>query len=312
MAMTGRQALRALRGRFGLAGLGRHDLDDLRLAIGRAESRIVRSAAVGDLRAAEFRVFSQFGEDGIIQYLTHHVPIENDTFVEFGVEDYRESNTRFLLQNDNWRGLILDGGTGHIEFLRSDSIGWRHTIDARSAFVTRENINALLHEAGVEGDIGLLSIDIDGNDYWVLDAINVVRPRILVVEYNSTFGPSATVSVPYDAAFDRAKAHPSKLYWGASLAAICVAAYRKGMSFVGSNTAGNNAFFVRQELVGDIPVLTPEEGWIDARFRESTTKDGKLTYVTGRRNRLLAIGDLPLVDISSGAGLAAGALASAE
>ena len=276
------------------------DLEHLRLALGRHESRIVKSKHYERLRDAEFRVFSQFGEDGIIQYLISKVPIEHDVFVEFGVEDYSESNTRFLLCNDNWRGLILDGGISHIDFIRSNDLGWRHTIDARSVFVTRDNINETIAAAGISGDIGLLSVDIDGNDYWVLEAIDVVTPRILIVEYNSTFGPDAAVSVPYDPEFDRTKAHHSTLYWGTSLAAVCVAADRKNMAFVGSNSAGNNAFFVRRDLLGDLTALTPQEGWVDARFRESRDPEGKLTYIGGRADKIAAMADMPLVDVLTG------------
>lgn len=277
------------------------DVEHMLLAIGRAESRTVRSGSYGRLQDAEFRIFSQFGEDGIIQYLIGRVPIEHDTFIEFGVEDYRESNTRFLLWNDNWRGLILDGGDSHVEFVRSNDIGWRHTIDARSVFVTTDNINGTFATAGFTGDIGLLSVDIDGNDYWVLEAIEAVSPRILIVEYNSTFGPNAAVSVPYDPAFQRTRAHHSNLYWGASLAAICRAADRKGLAFVGSNSAGNNAFFVRRDVLGDLATFTPSEGWVDARFRESRDPTGALTYLAGRANRIAAISDLPLVDVATGA-----------
>lgn len=277
------------------------DIERLQLAVGHLESRIVRSGRFDRLSDAEFRVHSQFGEDGIIQYLISRVAIENEVFVEFGVADYRESNTRFLLSNDNWRGLILDGGTAHIDFVRSNALGWRHTVDARSVFVTRENINETIAEAGISGDIGLLSIDIDGNDYWVLDAINAVKPRILIIEYNSTFGPDAAVSVPYHPTFDRTKAHHSNLYWGASLAAMCLAADRKGMAFVGSNSAGNNAFFVRRDVLGDLPTLTPQEGWVDARFRDSRDAEGNLTYIGGRAGRIAAISDQPLVEVSTGA-----------
>jgi hypothetical protein len=298
----GRQFLRRLiLGKGGAPVNLSPDLEHLRLALGRHESRIVKSKHYERLRDAEFRVFSQFGEDGIIQYLISKVPIEHDVFVEFGVEDYSESNTRFLLCNDNWRGLILDGGISHITFIGSNDLGWRHTIDAQSVFVTRDNINETIAAAGISGDIGVLSVDIDGNDYWVLDAITVVSPRILIAEYNSTFGPDAAVSVPYDPEFDRTKAHYSNLYWGASLAALCLAADRKGLAFVGSNSAGNNAFFVRRDLLGDLRPLTPQEGWVDARFRESRDTDGNLTYLSGRAARVAEIADMPLVDVATGA-----------
>ena len=282
------------------------DFEHFQLALGRQESRIVKSGHYERLSDAEFRVFSQFGEDGIIQYLISRVPIENDVFVEFGVEDYTESNTRFLLCNDNWRGLILDGSTSHIDFVRTNNLGWRHSIDARSVFVTRDNINETIAGAGISGDIGILSVDIDGNDYWVLEAIDVVHPRILIAEYNSTFGPDSAVSVPYDPEFDRTKAHYSNLYWGASLAALSLAAGRKGLVFVGSNSAGNNAFFVRRDLLGDLPTPTPQEGWVDARFRESRDPEGSLTYLDGRAARVAAIADMPLIDVATGAATTVG------
>jgi hypothetical protein len=286
----------------------RVDIDRILVAIGGMESRRVRSERYENLADAEFRVFSQFGEDGIIQYLVGKVPIEHETFVEFGVQDYGESNTRFLLWNDNWRGLILDGGTAHVDYVRSDPIGWRHWIDARSVFVTRDNINAEIAAAGISGDIGLLSVDIDGNDYWVLEAIDVVRPRILIVEYNSTFGPDAAVTIPYDPAFDRTRAHSSNLYWGASLAAVAMAADQKGLSLVGSNSAGNNAFFVRQDLLGELRPLQPNEAWVDARFRESRDEAGNMTFIAGREERLAAIADMPLLDLRTGTSIAVEAL----
>jgi hypothetical protein len=281
------------------AGRSRRDLDEVRIAIGGLRAQSARAAQYERLSDAEFRVFSQFGEDGIIQYLLGRVPIENDQFVEIGVQDYRESNTRFLLCHDNWRGLIIDADRAHIEFIETNPIGWRHTIDARAAFITRENVNEVMADAGVLGDIGLLSLDIDGNDYWVLDAIEAVAPRILVVEYNSTFGPAAKVTIPYDPAFQRTKAHFSGLYWGASLGALCSAADRKGLAFVGSNRAGNNAFFVRRSLLNDLREISSEQGWVDARFRESRDEHGELTFVQDRRDKLRLIGHLPLVDVAT-------------
>lgn len=305
MAMSGsggRRSVRALaRGIRAKVFPASGDIERLELAIGGLQSRVVKSGRYARLRDAEFRVYSQFGEDGIIQYLISKVPIERDVFVEFGVADYRESNTRFLLCNDNWSGLILDGGTSHIGFVRSNPLGWRHSIDARTAFITRENVNEAISGAGISGDIGLLSIDIDGNDYWVLDVIDVVSPRILIVEYNSTFGPDAAVSVPYVPGFDRTKAHHSNLYWGASLAAVCLAAARKGLAFVGSNSAGNNAFFVRRDVMGDLSTLTPREGWVDARFRDSRDPQGNLTYISGRAARIASIAEQPLVEVETGA-----------
>jgi hypothetical protein len=274
-------------------------LDAVRAQMGGLESRLVRDSEPASLRDAEFRVFSQFGEDGIIQYLVGRVPIENEVFVEFGVEDYSESNTRFLLMHNNWRGLVMDGGRAHEGFLKRTGLDWRHDITGRTAFVDRDNINGLIRSAGIEGDIGLLSVDIDGNDLWVLEAIDVVSPRILVVEYNSNFGPEATVTVPYDPRFERGKAHPSHLYWGASLAALDQVAGRKGYVLVGGNSAGNNAFWVREDVAGDLARAAVKDAYAVSRFRESRDESGQLTYVGPREARLRLIRDQPLWDLEA-------------
>jgi len=216
-------------------------------ALGRIENRQLRYLLAAEIQQAEFRVFSQWGEDGILQHLLRHVSVSRKIFVEFGVENYTESNTRFLLMNDNWAGLVIDGSAANIEYIKQDEIYWRYNLKAEAAFITKDNINDLIRRNGISGEIGLLSVDIDGNDYWVWDAIDSVIPSIVVVEYNARFGPERAVTVPYDPAFVRAAAHHSNLYWGASLAAFCLLAKRKGYSFVGCNTAGNNAFFVQSK-----------------------------------------------------------------
>jgi len=248
-----------------------------------------------DLHQVEFKVFSQFGDDGIIQYLINRLQPLPDTFVEFGVENYRESNTRFLLLNDNWRGLVLDRDENFINYIQQDEIYWRHTLTARCAFITRENINELLQEGGFAGEIGLLSIDLDGNDYWVWENIATVNPVIVIIEYNSIFGPDLVVAVPYDPHFARHQAHYSGQFWGASLQALKLLAGRKGYSLVGCNSVGFNAYFVRNDKIADLPVLSVEGAFVDARFRDSRDEKGKLTYLTGAE-RLHAIAELGVHD----------------
>jgi hypothetical protein len=274
-------------------------LDAVRAQLGGLESRLLHNSETASLREAEFRVFSQFGEDGIIQYLIRRVAIENEIFIEFGVEDYSESNTRFLLVNDNWRGLVMDGGDRHVAFVHRTGLDWRHDIEAKVAFIDCDNVNPLIAAAGIRGDIGLLSVDIDGNDYWVLDALDLVSPRILVVEYNSNFGAEATVTVPYDPAFERGRAHWSHLYWGASLAALDGVATRKGYALVGGNSAGNNAFWVREDVLGELPRATVDEAYSLSRFRESRDESGELSYVRDREDRLAIIRTMPVWDVEA-------------
>ena len=228
------------------------------------------------------------------------MPIGERDFVEFGVGDYRESNTRFLLVHDNWRGLVMDSERGMHEFLRSTGLAWRHDIHATTAFIDRTTSTDLIRAAGIEGDIGLLSIDLDGNDYWVLEAIDVVAPRILVAEYNSVFGAEAAVTIPYDPSFVRGEKHWSWLYWGASLAALAKLAGEKGYALVGGNRAGNNAFFVRRDLLGEIAEVEVRAAYRPSRFRESRSRSGELSHVARHEDRLRLIAGMPVVDLESG------------
>src|SRR4029077_2764365 len=120
---------------------------------------------------------------------------------------------------------------------------------------------------------------IDGNDYWVWERINSIAPVVVVAEYNSVFGRDRAVTIPYDADFQRSVAHFSNIYYGCSLKALCHLAARKGYEFVGSNSNGNNAFFVRSDRAGAFRHRSAEEGYIESRFRESRSSTGEMTYL---------------------------------
>jgi len=265
-------------------------------ALGRIEQR--QTAQVSGFRESEFRVFSQWGEDGIIQFLLQHVPIKRPLFIEFGVENYTESNTRFLLTNNQWSGIVIDGSDENIEYIKRDPIYWAANLKAVSAFITKDNINEIITQNGISGDIGILSIDIDGNDYWVWQAIDCVSPSIIICEYNSLFGPVAEVTTPYDPVFVRDVAHFSKVYYGASISALCSLAEAKGYSLVASNSVGNNIFFVRNDLIGSLPVLKPAQTYLRAQFREYHDESGNLTY-DDFDTRLNKISHLPLYDLKT-------------
>ena len=267
-------------------------------ALGRIESRQIADLKPDQIRAAEFAVYSQWGEDGIVQHLLRHVPISQKVFVEFGVENYLEANTRFLMVKDNWAGLVMDGSQQNIDFVRQDDISWRFDLKAQQAFITRENINDLIRANGISGEIGLLSIDIDGNDYWVWEAIDVVTPAIVIVEYNHRFGSERAVAVPYVADFQRTKAHHSNIYYGASLAALCKLGSRKGYAFVGCTMAGNDAFFVRRDLKPDaLPELTPAAGFVQGKFREARDEKGRLAFLDQAQEAAI-LAKLPVVEVT--------------
>ncbi|MCO5947668.1 hypothetical protein [Mucilaginibacter flavidus] len=237
----------------------------------------------GDLPLSnyEFSVFSQWGDDGIIQYLINTIDIQEKYFIEFGVENYTEANTRFLLINNNWGGLVMDGSKPNMDELRNSELYWKFDLKVKDVFITRENINGLIQEQGLARDIGILSIDIDGNDYWVWEAITAIEPVIVIVEYNSVLGIEHPWTVPYQPDFYRTAAHFSNLYYGASLLSLCDLAEKKGYYFTGCNSAGNNAYFVRKDKIGPIKPLSPLEGYVCSVFKESRNEQGYLSYLAG-------------------------------
>jgi len=272
-------------------------VEQMRAALGRIEARQSAATASPRLGDHEWQVFSQWGEDGIIDHLVRHVPVPRRFFVEFGVESYREANTRFLLTQGGWAGLVLDSDAAAVAAIRRDPIRWRHHLDVVHATVRRDNIDSLLEQNGAAGPIGLLSIDVDGNDYWIWEAITVAQPAIVVVEYNALFGPDRAVTVPYDPEFRREAAHWSQVYVGASLRALVGLGGRKGFAFAGTNRAGNNAFFVeRNRLPAGWRELSVEEGFTPAQFRDGRNERGELAYFSAGE-AMQHIAHLPLVEV---------------
>lgn len=268
--------------------------EDIKLQNGSILSNLIsQKKDVNNLEEVEFKIFSQWGDDGIIQYLINRLTIQRKVFVEFGVEDYLEANTRFLLMHNNWSGLVMDGNYKYVENIKRSSIYWKYDLIAKQAFVTAENINDLLIAEGFEGQIGLLHIDIDGNDYWIWSALDVVMPDIMIVEYNSVFGHDRPITVPYRPDFIRTKAHYSNLYAGSSILSLCDLAESKGYAFIGSNSAGNNAYFIKKKLLNDLRPLSAKDGYVESKFRESRNENGSLNFLRGN-DRLKSIKGLPV------------------
>ena len=256
-------------------------------------------AEIDDLSEAEFRIFSQWGEDGIIEWLLHHVVTPNKRFVEFGVENFREANCRFLLQHRNWRGLVMDSSELYMSAVRTERLFWMHDLAAKTAFITRENIDDLIAGEGFAGPLGILSIDLDGNDYWVWEAIDCVQPAVVICEYNPILGDRRTISIPYDPGFQRFAVHCSGLYFGCSIAALRHLAKQKGYAFVGTNSNGINAFFVRNELAESVLRRIRRVKAFPSRHRDSRDRNGELTFVRGKE-RLRLIEDMPVIDVRTG------------
>lgn len=207
-----------------------------------------RYAAPKRLLRHGFKVYSQHDEDGIIQEIFRRIGATSRTFVEFGVETGIECNSAKLLI-EGWRGLWIEANAQACKAITSNFADFLNDrrLTLRQSFVTAENINALVEGAGFNGEIDLVSIDIDFNDYWVWKAIKAVSPRAVVIEYNAGLHPPMSVTVPYQPN----RAGDGTNYFGASLEALVRLGREKGYRIVGCNISGSNAFFVRDDLCGD-------------------------------------------------------------
>lgn len=211
-----------------------------------------------------FKVYSQYEEDGTIQEIFNRIGLHNKTFIEFGVENGLENNTVKLLL-EGWSGLWLEGNGDYISLIRSkfSNVIERGNLRVQNAFVDRDNINDLICQC-YTGEIDLISIDIDGNDISNFENLEVVNPRVVVIEYNGKFLPPMSIAQKYNAGHRWAGTD----YGGSSLAAITKVAGRKGYSLVGCSLAGVNAFLVRDDLVTDrfCRPFTAENHYHPARY----------------------------------------------
>lgn len=235
---------------------------------------------VGRIEDKEFKVYSQFGDDGIIQFLVSILNISNKYFIEFGVADFFESNCHFLMVNNNWKGLVIDGSKKNIQRVKNSSIYSRYNLNAINEFITKDNIMDII-SSEIEEKIGLLHIDLDGNDYWILNEIDfdLLSPEIVILEYNYIFGHERKITVPYDESFNRFKNHHSGLFFGASLAALNNSMLDKGYIFIGSNLARNNAYFIKSNKSELINKVGLSAEYVDANFRISRDKKGVLDFI---------------------------------
>jgi len=216
------------------------------------------------LRAREMKMYSQNGEDGIILYLLDRIGVSDRRFVNIGGGG--TSNTTFLLVDFGWSGVEVDADEDALAKTRScdgcaDGDVLRR-VESLNEWITVDNVNQVLEAAGITNPIDLFTIDIDGNDYWVWEAMTVVQPRLVVAEYNAFLGPTRSAVVTYDPEFDRWAKHPSGWYCGASLTAMTRLADRKGYALVGCESNGVNAFFVRRDLLPDgLDEMVPQEAY---------------------------------------------------
>jgi hypothetical protein len=226
-------------------------LERLRVMMARETIARLRNAPrLADPRRLEhfgFRAYSQNDEDGIVAEIFARIGTTNRRFLEIGAGEGLENNTAYLLAG-GWTGGWIEGGKKEGARIQSSFAEPLHNGALRlaNAFVTRENVNDLVASLGLEGEIDFLSLDIDGNDYHVFEALTAVRPRAIALEYNAAFRPPMAFISPYNAE----RRWGGDYNYGASLVSLTELAGRRGYTLVGCNMTGVNAFFVREEFAG--------------------------------------------------------------
>ena len=201
------------------------------------------------------KVYSQNEEDGIILYILQHIGIKTKKFVEIGIENGTECNTTNLLKNFNWSGLQIEGNRklyleakNKLKKILGKKI---KNLKLINSFINKKNINEILKKNLNNEKIDLLSIDIDGNDFWIWKKINCIQPRLVVIEYNSFYGQNVSKTIKYNSNFFW-DIKNNKSYYGASLKALKKLGKKKKYSLIGVDNNGVNAFFVRNDLAKKI------------------------------------------------------------
>jgi hypothetical protein len=217
------------------------------------------SAVLPSFKDVGFRKYSQYEEDGILLYIFSLIPILNRRCVEVCAGNGRECNTANLIINHGWWGHLFDGDPRNVASGRRFFANCRNTALLPPAFthawITAENVNQLIKDSGASGEIDLLSLDIDGMDYWIWKAINVIQPRVVVCEIHNPIPPTEPLTVPYKADF----VCEDENYRGASLLAMTKLGRERGYRLVGTHRYGFNAFFVRDDLgKSALPEVAPE------------------------------------------------------
>lgn len=219
-------------------------------------------AGVPGLARYEYSWLSQNGEDGIIRYLFDEIGFESRWFVEFGFGAVQCNSLR-LMKHEGFSGLLMDGSSENVEFFNHAAKKLRlDGVKAVQAFITLENLQQLIRDNDVPREIDFLSLDVDGNDYWFWQELDCVSPRVVCIEYNAGLGPDRSLTVPYDAEFERYNKHPSGFFHGASLAALESLGRRKNYYLIACDSTGTNAFFLRDDIhLTEVPALTSREAF---------------------------------------------------
>ena len=252
------------------------------------------------LEQSECKIFSQNGEDGILDYIITVLKIERPNFIEIGVGSYVEANTRFIYERFSPKGVIIDIEKNLKNKVFSNINPWKGDLRVIEEKVTTENINIILSK-NCDFDVDIFSLDIDSTDYWILDKLKSNISKIFVAEYNAVFGSKLEVTTPNMKNFNREEYHYSHLCFGMSLRALINIMVKKNYYFIGTNSVKNNAFFVSN----DYPIdqyfknlkIREIDYYVDTNIRESRNIKGNLNYLSGEK-KLREIYDCEVIDLS--------------
>jgi len=233
-----------------------------------------------------FRVYSQSDEDGLLLYIFSLIGFTNKICVDIAFGSPYGANVTNLICNWGFTGLLVESKDidSSIKFFLNHPDTCIYPPKIIKKWITQKNVNSILRENNISGDIDLLSLDLDGVDYWIWKAINTITPRVVVVEYMNIFDKDKSVSVPYKEDFNRFDTHPD--FCGASLKAFVKLGKSKNYRLIGCNKYGFNAFFLRKDIAGR---LLPEISINDCLKHPQARE--------GQQKRLPAVKDLDWVEV---------------
>jgi hypothetical protein len=277
--------------------------DDWRMAIGDAgiNSSLSAQHKFRYLWDSEVRVFSQNGEDGILNYICETLNLQKPSMIEIGAGNFTECNSRYLAEHRCANVLAVDAQRDLESVAKKLLIAAKTNIQILNTWVTTQNVNEIIDLGKSNfGSVDIFSLDLDGNDYWILNSANLEGIKVIIVEFNPLLSQKTPVSVPMDETFDRSAKHYSWTYYGANLYAFEYLLKSRGFEFIGTSRHGSNAFFVESSYRSKFDHLEIDlEISSDVRARENRGLDGKLTFVSGR-NRVSLIKDQVVIDVREG------------
>jgi len=252
-----------------------------------------RGEQLPTIEEVEYKVYSQQDTDGIIVFLLSLVEINHRRFLEIGIGDGTECFSANLAKCMGWSGWMIEGDASLARSARNHYLNNKHTlhrdIHVIEAVVTKENIETLIEKNGMTNRVDFLSIDIDGMDWWIWDAIHNISPALVTIEYNASLGSEKSITVPYHASFRRHEHHSSGFYHGASIRALVKLGEKKGYQFVGCDSCGINAFFMRKDLA---PTALSKPS-VEKGFRPHLNRNRRMPF----EKQFELVRDLPWTEI---------------